>query len=501
MLFLRVFLHKRFCPKEGKAGSKMKTATAGLWPRFKAKFIGDRAFYRMVLALVVPVIVQNSVTNFVNLLDNVMVGRLGTAHLSGVAIANQLFFVFNLTIFGAMSGGGIYGAQFAGAKDWESWRQTMRLRLLVAVGVVIGAVVIFTSWPVELLSWYLKGEGDPADSAAMLRHGMDYLKIMLWGLLPFAISQSYSSALRDAGETVLPMRATVIAVFVNLVFNYILIFGKLGFPALGVKGAALATVLSRLAELAVVAGGAHKNSDRFFFLRGVYRSTRISGKLAKNIILKGMPLMVNEFFWSSGMVTLTQMLSTRGLMVVGALNIAYTFSNLFGVFFFSVGTAVAIVIGQSLGAGDEELAKAQAWKLMAFAVAISVVLGTLFAVSAGWITQIYRTEAEVRRLAAEFMVAIAFVMPFQAIANCSYFAMRSGGRTLLTSAFDSVYVWAFCVPYTYALVAFTNLSIEVVYPLHQLTHVVKAVLGIFIIRSGIWARNLVGTKVKPSESA
>ena len=200
---------------------------------------------------------------------------------------------------------------------------------------------------------------DPADSAAMLRYGMDYLKIMLWGLLPFAISQSYSSALRDAGETVLPMRATVIAVFVNLVFNYILIFGKLGFPALGVKGAALATVLSRLAELAVVAGGAHKNSDRFFFLRGVYRSTRISGKLAKNIILKGMPLMVNEFFWSSGMVTLTQMLSTRGLMVVGALNIAYTFSNLFGVFFFSVGTAVAIVIGQSRG-GDEELAKAQA---------------------------------------------------------------------------------------------------------------------------------------------
>ncbi|NLM41742.1 MAG: MATE family efflux transporter [Firmicutes bacterium] len=476
----------------------MKSQALGIWPRFKAKFIGDRAFYQMVLGLVIPVIVQNTVTNFVNLLDNVMVGSLGTAHLSGVAIANHLMFVFNLSIFGALSGAGIYGAQFAGAKDWDSFRETLRLRLLVSAGIAALAVIIFTRWPVELLSWYLQGEGDPADSAAMLQCGMEYLRIMLWGLLPFALAQSYSSALRDAGETVLPMRATLLAVGVNLAGNYVLIFGKLGFPAMGVQGAAVATVISRVAELLVVAAVAHKNLDRFFFLKGLYRSLRIGKELAKEIMFKGMPLFVNELLWSAGMITLAQILSTRGLVVVGASNIANTFTNLFGVFFFSVGTAVAIVTGQSLGAGDEELAKDQVWKLMFFASGLAVVLGALLAVSAGWVTQVYKTEIEVRSLAAAFMRAAAFCFPFQAIANCSYFAIRSGGRTLLTMAFDSIYVWVVCVPYTYALVAWTSLPIETLYPLSQLIHPVKAILGLVAVRSGIWARNLVGTKAEVS---
>ncbi|MGB4431873.1 MAG: MATE family efflux transporter [Limnochordia bacterium] len=469
-----------------------------VWPRFRAKFIGDRAFYRMVFSLVIPVIVQNTVTNFVNLLDNVMVGSLGTTYMSGVAIANNLLFVFNVSIFGVISGASIYGAQFAGAKDWESFRQTLRLRLLVAVTVTAAAVFILTKWPVELLSLYLRGEGSPTDSAAMLNYGMQYLKIMLWGLLPFALTQSYASALRDAGETVLPMRATLTAVFANLILNYILIFGKLGLPALGVRGAALGTVLSRLAEFAVIAGVAHKKLDRFFFLRGLYRSLRIGGNLAKNIMLKGMPLFVNEALWSSGMVTLAQILSTRGLVVVGALNISNTLTNMFGVFFFSVGTAVAIVTGQALGAGDEELAKAQVWKLMFFSVTMACIMGTLLLISAGWITQIYNTEVEVRNLAAAFMRALALCMPFQAMANVSYFAMRSGGKILLTMAFDCIYIWVFCVPYTYALVTFTSLGIETLYPLHLLIHPLKAILGLVVVNSGIWAKNLVGGKVEAS---
>jgi len=478
---------------EGKVGSQMQSLTATrMWPRFKAKFIGDRAFYQMALAIVIPVIVQNTVTNLVNLLDNVMVGYLGTTHMSGVAIANQLMFVFNISIFGALSGAGIYGAQFAGAKDWARFRETLRFRLLVSAAITALAIFILNLWPTELLSLYLEGEGNPGDSSAMLLYGLEYLKIMLWGLLPFALAQGYSSALREAGETVLPMRASVISVFVNLFFNYVLIFGKLGFPALGVKGAAFGTVFSRVAELLVVAIVVHRNLDRFPFINGLYRSVRIGKNLAKNIMIKGMPLFVNEFFWSAGMITITQILSTRGLAVVGALNITSTFTNLFGVFFFSIGTAVAIVIGQSLGAGDLELAKAQVWKLLFLSVMIASVLGVILAISAGWMTQIYNTEIEVRDLATAFMRASAFYMPFQAIANCCYFAIRSGGLTLVTMAFDSVYIWVICVPYTYALVNFVSLGIEGIYPLSQLIHVLKAILGLIVVSTGYWARNLVG---------
>ncbi|NLJ80934.1 MAG: MATE family efflux transporter [Firmicutes bacterium] len=470
--------------------------TLGLWPRFRAKFIGDRKFYKMALALVIPVIVQNTVTNLVNLLDNVMVGNLGTAHMSGAAIANHLVFVFNLSVFGILSGAGIYGAQFAGAKDWVSFRETLRLRLLVSLILTGVAAIILTKWAPPLLSLYLGGEGNPADSAAMLFYGRQYLKIMIWGLFPFALAQCYSSALRESGETVLPMRASVIAVGVNLFFNFALIFGKMGFPALGVRGAALATVLSRLVELAAVMGAAHKNYARFPFLKGLYIPFRIGKDLAKNIAIKGAPLFVNEFLWSSGMVTITQLLSTKGLAVVGALNIAATFTNLFSVFFFSIGTAVAIVTGQALGAGDLQLAKEQVWKLLFFSVGISSAVGLVLAGSSGLITLVYKTEAEVRHLAAAFLKASAVFMPFQAIANSCYFTIRSGGRTLLTMIFDSIYIWLICIPYIYVLVACTALGIESIYPLSQLIHVLKALLGLVAVNTGIWARNLVSDKLE-----
>lgn len=469
--------------------------SSGVWSRFRAKFIGDRDFYNMALTLIIPVIVQNTVTNLVNLLDNVMVGNLGTTHMSGVAIANHLVFVFNLSIFGALSGAGIYGAQFSGAKDWKSFRETLRMRVLVSVAIAGVAAIVLTKWSGVLLSLYLAGEGNPIDSLAMLFYGKQYLKIMLWGLLPFALTQCYSSALRETGETMLPMGASVIAVCVNLLFNFILIFGKMGFPALGVQGAAIATVLSRVVELAVVVIVAHRNHLKFPFLTQLYRPFRIGKSLARNITIKGTPLFVNEFLWSAGMITITQILSTKGLAVVGALNIASTFTNLFGVFFFSIGTAVAIVTGQALGAGNPTLAREQVWKLLFFSVGISTALGVVLATSAGLITQVYNTEIEVRRLATAFMRAGAVYMPFQAIANCCYFAIRSGGRTLLTMVFDSIYVWVVCIPYTYALVTFTSMGIEAIYPLSQLIHVLKAILSLAAVSTGFWARNLVARKL------
>lgn len=465
-------------------------AAPNLWLRFKAKFIGDRDFYKMVLSLVIPVIVQNTVTNLVNLLDNIMVGSLGTTHMSGVAIANHLVFVFNLSIFGALSGAGIYGAQFAGAKKWESFRETLRMRILLSLLVTGVAIVILSKWSTTLLSLYLAGEGNPADSVAMLAYGKQYLRIILWGLFPFALTQCYSSALRETGETILPMRATVTAVCVNLLFNYVLIFGKMGFPALGVQGAALATVLSRIVELGIVVTVAHKNQIKFPFVTQLYRPFQINKNLAKSIAIKGTPLFINEFLWSAGMVTITQILSTTGLTVVGALNIASTFTNLFGVFFFSIGTAVAIVTGQALGQGNLKLAKDQVWKLLFFSVIVSAVVGVIVAGGSGLITQVYKVELEVRQLASLFLKVGAIYMPFQAIANACYFTIRAGGRTLLTLIFDSVYIWVICIPYTYALVTFTGLGIETIYPLSQLIHVLKAALSLIAVSTGIWARNL-----------
>ncbi|NLN45284.1 MAG: MATE family efflux transporter [Clostridiaceae bacterium] len=475
-----------------------RTLYRSAWQRFKGMFLGDRKFYSVILALVLPIIVQNTVSNFVNLLDNVMVGSLGTTELSGVAIANQLIFVFNLSIFGAISGAGIYGAQFVGASNWEGLRQSFRFKLLVATGITaIGmSVLYFAADP--LISLYLTGEGDAADAAAMLANGKSYLRIMVWGLLPFALTQTYSGTLRETGHATLPMVSSLAAVLVNLTFNYLLIFGHFGFPRLGIQGAAIATLMSRYVELGVVVIWTHTHHLKYFFMEGVYRSFRIGRKLALQIAAKSLPLLANEFLWSLSMTTLIQILSTRGLNVMAGLNIASTITNLFNVFFLSMGTAVAVTVGQSLGANDLVKAKGQVWKIIFFDVCVCIVLGSVLASVAGLIPRIYNTTDEVRHLATTFMRTSAMYMAFNATAHCCYFALRSGGKTFITFLFDSVYSWAIMIPYVYLLVHHTGLPITALYPLANLADAIKAIVGVLVVRTGYWARNIV-SDAKPAE--
>ena len=315
------------------------------------RYIGDKAFYRRVLGVALPIIIQNGIKNFVSLLDNIMVGQVGTLQMSGVSIVNQLLFVFNLCVFGAVSGAGIFTAQFFGSQDHEGVRHTFRFKFLVSVGLVIVGTAVFLLAGQPLIRLYLQGDGDPRDVAITLAYGSDYLRIMLLGLLPFALASAYSGTLRETGQTMVPMVGGIVAVFVNLVFNYILIFGHFGAPAMGIRGAAVATVLSRYVELAVVAGWTHLKSGRNPFIEGAYSSMRIPRGLLKGIIIMGMPLLVNEALGSLGMAFLNQCYSVRGLDVVAAMNIATTLNNLASVVFLSMGNTVGIIIGQMLGAG------------------------------------------------------------------------------------------------------------------------------------------------------
>jgi putative MATE family efflux protein len=426
-----------------------------------------------------------------------MVGQIGTVQMSGVAIANQLLFVFSLAIFGGLSGPGIFGAQFYGAGDMDGLRHAFRYKLWASALLLITAVTVFLTCGDSLISLYLTGEGDASDAAAMLGYGRDYLHIMLLGLLPFALSQTYSSTLRETGESMLQMIAGIAAVVTNLILNYILIFGKLGFPVLGVKGAAIATVISRYVELAIIMLYAHRHSDRFAFLKGIYRSAKIPLTLVKSISKKGMPLFVNELLWSLSMSALMQIFSTRGLNVVAGLNISSTVSNLFSVVFLSMGTAVAVMVGQALGAGDIKRAKSHAWKLMFFSFCCCLVVGGILAAASPFIPNAYNTTDDVRRLATLFMLTSAALMPFNAVSHTSYFAIRSGGKTMITFFFDSVYSWVVFIPYTYILAHYTSLGIFMIYPLSYLSEAVKCVIGFLIVRTGYWAQNIVSGHQKP----
>ena len=270
------------------------------------RYIGDRAFYRRVLGVAVPIIIQNGITNFVSLLDNIMVGQVGTIPMSGVSIVNQLLFVFNLCVFGASSGAGIFTAQFRGSNDQEGIRHTFRFKFLICITITLIGIAIFLAGGSGLIGSYLTGDGDAAMAEGALQYGLKYLHVMIWGFLPFALANTYSSTLRETGETFVPMVGGIIAVLVNLVLNYVLIFGHFGAPAMGVEGAALATVISRYVELFIIASWTHLHKTRNPYIIGAYRSFFIPGKLLKGIVIKGLPLLINEFLWASGMAILNQ---------------------------------------------------------------------------------------------------------------------------------------------------------------------------------------------------
>ncbi len=458
---------------------------------FKHKYVGDKAFYKMVLAIVVPIMIQNAITNFVSLLDNVMVGQVGTEPMSGVAVANQLMFVFNLCIFGGISGAGIFSAQFYGADNQEGVRSCFRYKLWLGLLLSGGAIALFALRGDALIGLYLN-DVDTDKVAETLRHGMNYLRVMLWGLPAFALSQIYASTLRETGETSLPMRAGIIAVFVNLLFNWLLIFGHLGLPKLGVVGAALATVLSRYVELAVVAVTTHTRAARFRFARGLYRTMKVPAQLTRDITVKGMPLLVNEALWSLGMATLTRCYSLRGLDVVAAMNISTTVSNLFAATFLSMGSATSIIVGQSLGANDLEGARAQAWKLIAFSLFLSVCGAILLIAASPVVPRIYRTEESVRTLAMNLLMIYACCMPLFSYCNSAYFILRSGGKTFITFVFDSGYTWVVAVPICWALVHFTGLDVRAIYLCVQLADIIKVIFGHILIKKGVWINNMVG---------
>lgn len=428
---------------------------------------------------------------FVSLLDNIMVGQVGTCQMSGVSVINTLFFVFNLCIFGASAGAGIFSSQFYGSSDHAGIRFAFRFKILACSALALLGIGIFGVFGTDLIQLYLKGDGNPQDAADTLRYGREYLNIMLLGMLPFALCNTYASTLRETGNATVPMVASVSAVFVNLALNYVLIFGHLGLPAMGVRGAALATVISRVAELLIVSLWTHLHRERNPYIQGVYSSFHIPGKLLKDIFRTGMPLLMNEFLFSLGTAVNNQLQSTCGLNVLPAANIASTIYNLACVALIAIGIAIGIIMGQMMGAGEGKKEIQDAFtKMTVLSVAATIILAAVMAGTSGIFPKIYNTSQEIRDLAAKLICVYAISMPFSAYVHAAYFAMRSGGKTLLTTVFDSGFIWFYSLPVTFLLCRFTNLSILVISCVPTTADILKCIFGYFVIKSGRWIQNL-----------
>lgn len=458
------------------------------------KYIGDKKFYKSVFMLMIPLMVQQGITSLVTLLDNVMVGGLGTESISAVAIVNQLIMVFNLSIFGGLSGASIFGAQFFGKGDHEGMRNTFRFKMIFSVVMTVlagGALLLFGG---NFINAFLLGESNGGDMNLAYREGMSYLKIMLIGVVPFALAQAYVVTIRETGETVAPMVASVIAIFVNLILNYVLIFGHFGFPRLGVAGAAIGTVVSRYVEFIYVIVHTHRHPDKYPFIVGAYKSLRVPKELIRKIAITGTPLLINEIFWSLGITFINQSYSTRGLSAVAAVNITGTAWNLFTVMMMASGTAVAILVGQKLGANDKEGAKDIDRKLIFITVVIHIIIGAALAACSGLIPLMYNVNEEVKHITTQLLIIAGIALPVQSFVHVTYFTIRSGGKTFITFLFDCVYTWVVPVPLAFLLCRFSDISIVWLFCAVQACDLLKAIVGAFMLKSDFWANNVINNE-------
>ncbi|MCR4676177.1 MAG: MATE family efflux transporter [Sphaerochaetaceae bacterium] len=451
----------------------------------------NRKLFKKVLLIAIPIMIQNGFTNFVNLLDNIMVGRLGTEPMSGVAIVTQLIFIFNLCIFGGFSGAGIFTSQYNGKNDQEGVRNTFRFKFILGIILVLLAVLVFEIFGDRLIGFYLHESEDGGDLALTLSCAREYLNVILFSLPGFALVQCYASTMRECGQTVVPMRAGIAAVLVNLFFNWVFIFGNLGMPEMGVRGAALATVISRYVELSVIMVWAHRHTDKLPFASGLYRTLRVPANLISRISSKGMILLVNELMWSLGLSLISQCYSLRGLNAVAGVNIAETLNNLFKVVFLAFGNSVGIIVGALLGAGKMEEAVETDRRIIGYSVIISSFIGLIMFLFSGLFPQIYNTNDSARAIASSLIVLQAIFLPVEAFKNATYFTVRSGGRTFVTFLFDGFSMIAVSYPAAFILSRFTEAPVTLIFLSVQLTGLLKCLVGYILVKKRVWVRNIV----------
>ena len=461
---------------------------------FRESVLGDKAFYHRVATVVLPMIIQNTLSNVVSLLDNVMVGRVGTLPMSAVAIVNQLLFVFYVCSFGLLAGAGIYGTQFFGKGDYDGVRITIRFKIISGIVLCAGTIALLLGAGDTLIGLYISDTTSAQDAAATLTYAKQYLWIMLIGIVPFSLTQCLAGTMRESGHTILPMKASITAMLVNFILNLILIFGYLGFPRLGVAGAAIATVISRFVELFIVVIGAKRKKNIYGYFDGLMKHFSIPKEMVGPLLQKSMPLFANEFLWSMAQALLLQSYSVRGISAVAALNICFTVSNIFNEVFLSLGGAAGILIGQELGANRLVNGRRTAWRMAALSASACVISGFLLFLVSPLIPMVYNTEPDIRLLATMCIRVVAVCMPINAFCNVSYFTLRAGGRMLVTFLFDFLFAWFGSVPLAFILTHFTDLPVTWCFACVSGIEFIKAVAGFFLVKRGAWVNNIVGTE-------
>jgi len=448
------------------------------------KFLfGDKKFLNTMLKLAAPIMLQNLIFASLNMVDGVMIGQLGESAVAAVGIANQVFFLVSLLFFGIGSGSAIFAAQYWGQKDTERIQSVLGLSLLMSIsGAAIFSLVAIL-FPVQVISIYSK---DPA----VISQGSVYLQIVAFSYVITAISNSFAFILRSTENVKLPLITSLVALSLNTFMNYGLILGNFGLPSLGVKGAAIATIISRLIEVVLL-------------LLIIYRKKLpIAAKLPALLNFKilsitkffktTLPVIATEIVWSFGITTYNVVYARIGTESIAAVNIAGTLDRIIFVVFAGLGNACAIMIGNQIGAEQNEIATSYAKKFLVFGAVGATILGLTMYAFANPFLSFYKVSEITINYTIKLIGLMALSLPVRSLNMILLIGiLRSGGDTRVAFFIDAGSVWVVGVPMALIGAFVLGLPVHWVYLLVLADEVVKLAMGLYRFFSQRWINYLV----------
>jgi putative MATE family efflux protein len=441
-----------------------------------------RLFYRNLFRLAVPMALQSLLMFSLNMIDTVMIGQLGETEIASVALGNQVFFVLLLFFYGITTGTAVFTAQYWGKKDIPGIRRAIGLCIIIAAGGAVLVTVPSLLKPGWILALFTK-------DSRVVDLGSDYLRIVCLSYVLSAVSMSFAMVLRSVERPKLPLLVTFISLVLNTALNYLLIFGKLGFPALGVKGAALATAVSRFVEFSVLLAIVYRKKTP---VAGRFEEfLDISSEFARRYFRITIPVVLNEVGWALGFTMYKVVFARMGTEVIAAVNIAENVTNLLLVVFHGTSNACAVMIGNLLGAAEDKKAYNYAVRFSIIGPLLGVIVGFVLVAISGWVPLLFRVSQSVRDTTRTILILHALFTPFD-VFNWQLIVgiLRSGGDTRFSMLMEIGTMWGYGVPLAFVAGLVLHQPVAVVFFLVRSEEIVKFAVGIFRLLSKKWIRNL-----------
>lgn len=450
--------------------------------RIKGLF-SDREFYNNLFVIALPIIIQNFIGCFLNMLDTVMVGRLGEAEIASVGIANQYFTLFNLLVLGTYSGCGIFISQFWGDKAIKNIKKVLGVELfsgiIISIVFMLGGIMI----PHKIISIF------NTDSKVVLL-GSKYLKITCLSYIFTSITFAYGMAARCIEKSIIPMIVSAIALAINTVMNYILIFGKLGIRPMGVEGAALATLIARVIEMIIMIGYIYRIESPLN--AKIKELIDINLDFIKKVYKTVIPVILNEACWGLGAVVYSVVYGRIGTKAIASIQICSTIQNIFMVITFGLASASAVMIGNKIGAGEEETGKIYANRFCILGFITGIILALILAASAPSITSFFNVSQEVLHdtlMILYITSCILVVRVFNIIVIVG--VLRGGGDARYSLMAEGFTMWCIGVPLSFMGAFWFKLPVYWVVALTTIEEMVKCILCITRLKSNKWVNNVI----------